>query len=271
MNNLKLLFYGILIGIGKIIPGVSGSVIALSLGVYQKAISSINHYFKDIKRNTLYLLPLLIGITISIIFSSKIVIKYLNNYYVSTILFFIGLIIGGTNDICKHVSKRYIYLTVVSFTLPLIISLLSINNHLVFNNYIYELLFYIIVGFIDAICMIIPGISGTAILMMLGCYQMLIEVLSNLTNTNQIINNLKFIIPFLIGLSIGIIITIKIVNILFSKYYNQTYNIIFGFLLSSITYMFLTTFNHYYTIKQVLIGLILSIVGYSIIKKINHN
>lgn len=271
MNNLKLFFYGLLIGLGKIIPGVSGSVIALSLGVYEKAINCINNYFKDIKNNSRYLFPLSIGILVSIIFSSKIVINLLNNYYVPTILLFLGLILGGINDICKHTSKRYIHITIISFTLPLIISLLSNNNELIFKSYIYEFIFYIIIGIIDAVCMILPGISGTAILMMIGCYQMLMEVLSNLTHINQLINNIKIIIPFLIGLTIGIIITIKLVNYLFKKHYTKTYNIILGFLLSSITYMFITTLKYNYTINQILIGFILFIIGYNLIKKINHN
>ena len=268
---MKRFFYGLIIGIGKIIPGVSGSVIAISLGIYEQAINSINDFFKDIKKNINYLLPLGLGILISIIISSKIVIKLLNNYYLPTILFFIGLILGGIQDICKQTSKRDIHLTIISFTLILIVSLLSSNNEIKFNNYIYEFIFYIFIGFIDAMCMIIPGISGTAILMMIGCYKTLIEMLSNLTHINQILVSLKIILPFIIGLIIGIILTIKIVDYLFKNYKIKTYNIILGFLLSSIIYMFITTTKHYYTINQVIIGFVLFIIGYIFIKKINHN
>lgn len=271
MNNLQRLLYGLLIGLGKIIPGVSGSVIAITLGVYEKSINSINYFFKDIKKNTTYLLPLGIGIIISIIFTSKIVINLLNNYYLPTILFFLGLIIGGIQDIRKQISIKYTYLTIISFTLILILSIFTSNHELTFNNYTYQFIFYIIIGFIDALCMIIPGLSGTAILMMIGCYKMLITVLSNLTNINHIIDNFKIILPFTIGLIIGIIVTIKIVNYLFNNYPTKTYNIIYGFLLSSITYMFITTLKSNYTINQVLIGFILFIIGYNLIKKMGLN
>ena len=100
---------------------------------------------------------------------------------------------------------------------------------------------------------------------------MLMEVLSNLTNINQILDNLKIIIPFLIGLVIGIFLTIKLVNYLFKNYYTQTYNIILGFLLSSILSMFISTLKCSYTINQVLIGFILFIIGYYSIKKIGFN
>ena len=144
MNNLQRLLYGLLIGLGKIIPGVSGSVIAITLGVYEKSINSINHFFKDIKKNTTYLLPLGIGIIISIIFTSKIVINLLNNYYLPTILFFLGLIIGGIQDIRKQISIRYTHLTIISFTLILILSIFTSNHELTFNNYTYQFIFYII-------------------------------------------------------------------------------------------------------------------------------
>lgn len=271
MNKLKRFYYGLLIGLGKIIPGVSGSVIALSLGVYEQSLFSINYFFKDIKKNTRYLLPLGIGILITIIFASKIVINLLNNYYLPTILLFLGLIIGGIHDIRKSVNIKYTYLTIISFTLIILISIFVSNKEISFTNYYYQFIIFIIIGFIDALCMILPGISGTAILMILGFYKMLMEVLSNLTNINQILDNLKIIIPFLIGLVIGIFLTIKLVNYLFKNYYTQTYNIILGFLLSSILSMFISTLKCSYTINQVLIGFILFIIGYYSIKKIGFN
>ena len=256
MNKLKRFYYGLLIGLGKIIPGVSGSVIALSLGVYEQSLFSINYFFKDIKKNTRYLLPLGIGILITIIFASKIVINLLNNYYLPTILLFLGLIIGGIHDIRKSVNIKYTYLTIISFTLIILISIFVSNKEISFTNYYYQFIIFII---------------STAILMILGFYKMLMEVLSNLTNINQILDNLKIIIPFLIGLVIGIFLTIKLVNYLFKNYYTQTYNIILGFLLSSILSMFISTLKCSYTINQVLIGFILFIIGYYSIKKIGFN
>ncbi len=267
---MKRLFFGIIIGIGKIIPGVSGSAIAISLGVYEESINRINNFFKEIKNNIIYLLPLGIGIIISIIFVSKIVINMLDNYYVPTILFFLGLITGGIQDIRKQIRKEFIPITFIAFTSVIIVSQLTPQKDLVINNQAYQIILFILIGFIDAVCMIIPGISGTAVFMMMGCYKMLMTMLSSLTHINSFIDNITFFLPFLLGLTIGIIFTIKLVNILFNKYKTQTYHIIFGLLLSTILYMFLTTFKHEYTLNQIIIGLILSIIGYNIIKKINH-
>ena len=268
---MNRLLQGLIIGIGKIIPGVSGSILAISLGIYEKAIESINNFFKDIKNNFIFLAPLIIGIIISIIFTSKIVMNLLDNYYVPTILFFLGLIIGGTSDIVKETSKRYTHLTVIFCILLLIISLISSNNEVTFKSSIQQFFYYILIGIIDAATMIIPGISGTAILMMMGCYKTLMHTFCNLTDINQIVYNISILIPFSIGMIIGIIITIKLINYLFNKYYTKTYNIILGFLISSILYLFITTLKYKYTLLQIIIGLNLSIIGYIIAKKINHN
>ena len=97
---------GFVIGIGKIVPGVSGAMLAISLGVYDKAIYYICNFKNDIKNSFKYLFPLGVGIIISIVLFSKVISLCLNKYYVITMLFFIGLIIGGIPDILNKVNKN---------------------------------------------------------------------------------------------------------------------------------------------------------------------
>ena len=267
---MKKIFQGILIGLGKIIPGVSGSVIAISLGVYEQAIDSISHFFNDIKKNTSFLLRIGLGILISIVFASKIIIGLLNSYYLPTILFFIGLIMGGIKDIVTETRNRYTYITIISFIIMIIISFFSSNNYIEFDNYWSQFVFYILVGIIDAVSMIIPGISGTALLMMIGCYSTIMKILGELTNISMTISNLPILLPFMIGMIIGVIITIKLVNYLFAKQYHQTYNAVLGFLFASIFYMFVSTIKCSYNLYQVFIGMLLLVLGYLMAKKINR-
>ena len=108
-----LILKGIIIGIGKIIPGVSGSMLAISMGIYQKLIDSVNNIFKYPKENFKFLFKITIGVIISIVFFSNIILNSLNKYYIITMFFFIGLIIGGFNDIklnieCKTISHNEI-------------------------------------------------------------------------------------------------------------------------------------------------------------------
>jgi len=76
---LKNLFLGIILGIGFIIPGVSGGVLATILGIYDEIIYRLNHLFKNFKDNIFYLTPLVTGVIISILFFSKLILYLLNN------------------------------------------------------------------------------------------------------------------------------------------------------------------------------------------------
>ena len=96
---------GILIGIGKILPGISGSLIAISLGVYYKSIHIIGNIYKINKNDLIFLSNLLIGICISIVLFSKLIINLLNIYYIQTMLLFLGLITGCINGLLKIIKK----------------------------------------------------------------------------------------------------------------------------------------------------------------------
>lgn len=101
MTSLILILKGFLVGIGKIIPGVSGSLIAFSLGIYEKAIDAINNFFSDLKNNILFLGKIGVGVLIAILVFSKLILYFIDNYYVYTITLFIGLIAGTTPSILK--------------------------------------------------------------------------------------------------------------------------------------------------------------------------
>ena len=101
-----LILKGIIIGIGKIIPGVSGSMLAITLGIYQKIINSINNFLSNEKENFRFLFKLTIGIVISIVLFSNIIFKSFEQYYIITMFFFIGLIIGGFDDIKKNINSK---------------------------------------------------------------------------------------------------------------------------------------------------------------------
>ena len=257
---IKDILIGFIIGLGKIIPGVSGSVLAITLGVYEKIIYSINNIFKDYN-NIYYLGKIGIGIIISIVFFSRIIIYLLSNYYTYTIFVFVGLILGSIKSITNNTKFKYFYLTVLSFIFIVILGLININctNH---NGIIY----YLLSGFIESVSSIIPGISGTALLMLIGTYNMVINIFSNIININYLICNLNIVIPFIIGILLGLVISIKTIEYLFSKYKELTYNIILGLLLGSI-FIMLKGCNYS---SNMFISLILLIISYISIKKVNH-
>ena len=265
-----LILKGIIVGIGKIIPGVSGAMIAISLGIYQPLIDCINNLFKDFKNNICFLIKIGIGVLISIVFFSKIITASFKFSYISTIFFFIGLIMGSLDNINKNIDRNNIYISILIFVIVLLLGLFNINNQVRIGNNLINFLFYILVGIIDAATMIIPGISGTATLMMIGAYDTLINSLSNLTNVYLIGQNVKTLFPFLLGLIIGTILTAKLIDFLFKNYKTKTYSAILGFSISTIILMALKCLKMSYSFLELVISFVLLFVGMIITKSIKN-
>lgn len=265
-----LFLKGIVIGIGKIIPGVSGSMLAISMGIYQKMIDSVNNFFEDIKRNFIFLFKIALGVLISIVFFSNIILKCLNNYYIITMFFFIGLILGSFKDINKEIKYKNNKVIVATLLITLLFGMVSVNKDVNIENSYLNFFYFILVGFIDALTMIIPGISGTATLMMIGAYNKLMETFSSLLNFTILIDNFMIMLPFVIGMCIGIIFTVKLINYLFKNYKDGTYSAIKGFSISTVILMAIKCINSSYTFLNLIIAFFMLFLGILISKKINH-
>ena len=219
MNSLILIFKGFLIGIGKILPGISGSLIALSLGVYEKTINCLTNLFKDFINNILFLFKLLVGIMLALVLFSKIINYLLNTNYIYTMACFLGLFLGIIINVFKHNKyNKFDFL----FILILIISVFLISNinlsckFLLLSNVKY--FFIIMLGIIDAITMILPAISGTAIFMVLDVYDFILEMYSDF--------NINYLFLYIFGILIGSIATLKLIAKFIKVKENMCYKII---------------------------------------------
>lgn len=271
-EKLILVLKGIIIGAGKIIPGVSGGMLAITLNIYDKGIKAISEFFKDIKNNLTFLCTIGIGILISIISVSKVIKYTLDYYYLPTMLLFIGLIIGGIPSIIKEVKSEKSLKNIIIMLIPFVlVFILSITSTLFNSGVEKEVSFIplILMGVVDAITMIIPGISGTAILMMFGYYDIVITSFSALTNFSLLSSNLKVLIPFGIGLLLGTIVLTKIINYFLEKHRISSYYAIIGFSLSSVLLLLAETLKNSYNIGEILVSLILLIIGYFISRKLD--
>lgn len=260
--KLLLILKGIIIGIGKIIPGVSGSVMAISLGVYDKTIYSITHFFDDVKNNLKYLLFLGLGIILGIVLFSKILLFLLNSYYFYTMMFLIGLITGGIFTIYKSCdkSKLGIFLIILGFIFMGIFSILSSNNQYIIKGNYIDILVFIFSGFLEGMGTIIPGVSSTALLMIIGMYEIFMTSISNVFNISYVLSNLSFYLSFSLGLFISIFLSIYLIQYLFSKYKNKTFSFILGIILSNILFLFIKVFQSG-VVKNLIIGIILLGIG----------
>ena len=100
-------------------------MLAISMGIYQKLIDSVNDFLKAPRKNFKFLLKITIGVLISIVFFSNIILKCLDKYYLITMFFFIGLILGGMDDIKINIRKKNNYFVIIMIIIGMIFGVLG--------------------------------------------------------------------------------------------------------------------------------------------------
>lgn len=222
-------FKGIIVGIGGIAPGLSGSVLLVILGLYQKAINAIGTLFKDFKNNVKFLFPLVLGFGVGVIIFSKIVDFLLGNYEMYTRYAFLGLVLGTIPLFYKEVKKEgfkkkyYIYIIIAAI---LGLSVFFFNKNLfpaVTNPNLFQ---SVLLGVAVAGSSIVPGVDSAVILSSLGLYELYVSSIADF--------NLSILIPAGFGLVIGALVISFIINKLIKRFYTATFSIIFGLFLSII-------------------------------------
>ena len=124
---------------------------------------------------------------------------------------------------------------------------------------------------VAASSMIIPGISGSFMLMLLGYYKPIIDTVSNLTKFNNLWDNLKILIPFGFGLVFGIVLVAKLIEYLLKKYEVKTYFGVIGFVLASIIAIIVPLFKVSFNVVELIVGIILLVLGSLATFKISNN
>ena len=241
---------GFFIGIAFIIPGLSGGTLAIYLGVYQPLLHAISNIFKDFKKHFLFLLPIGIGIVFSIVLFAKLLGLFLNLNSFITLLFFIGLLLGGLKQLTKQIQEKpqkwSFYLAFVAFSIVLGLFLmeqfssLDTNPTTLIPMSIGNTFLLIFLGALTATTMIVPGVSGSALLMVLGFYTAIVtNVMGNLFDFSLIGYHLYVVASFGVGGVIGIFLLSSVLDKALTKYPSECMVIILGFLFASAIVLFL--------------------------------
>ena len=247
MGYLKEIFKGIMIGVANIIPGVSGGTIALSMGIYEKILGAVNNIWKDFKGSIKTLLPYGIGLVLGIVCFAFIINFCLNNFNIPTLFAFIGLILGGLPSIYKRVKgekfkpTHLITLAIMAslIIVPTIVTADMAETLKVVEFSFVSVLVFIVLGIISAGTMIVPGVSGSMMLMMLGYYETIMETIELFVKSAlaldfaSILSTIQILIPFGIGIVLGVVIIAKIIEKLLKKYPNATMWGIIGLVVTS--------------------------------------
>ncbi len=222
-------FKGIVIGLGAVAPGLSGSILLVIFGLYRKTIAAISTLFKNFKKNILFLIPLGLGILGGIFIFSKAVDWLLINYQMQTRFAFLGLILGSVPLFWREVRKNGFdkkYYIAVVLALAVGVFLFGINRSFFPTVSNPNFLQSVILGFVVAASYIVPGIDSAAVLSALGFYDIWVSSLANL--------NFNVLIPATVGVIAGVMIISFIINKLISVCYTLTFSIIFGLFISVI-------------------------------------
>lgn len=222
---------GVLIGAGCILPGISSGVLCVIFGIYEKLIDSILNFFTDIRKNFKFLFPLAIGGGIGVILFSNILQFFLHKFPMQTKSIFIGLILGGVfmlfkqSKLKQNLKLRNVLCLFISLIMG--IAMVYVEEKIGIDttenvNFVY----LVFSGFLMSIGIVVPGVSNTIILMLLGVYSLYLSSVSSLY--------LPILIPMGIGLILGSFIFMKIIKFLLDKFYIQTMFSIIGFTLGSI-------------------------------------
>ena len=270
-EKIFLVLKGFLLGIANIIPGVSGGTLAITLGIYNDLIGAISHFFKNLKKNLGLLIPLGIGMVAALLLGSKLVTYCLDKFTLPTTLFFIGLIVGGIPLLTKKLKGNKtkplnLAVFLLTFSIVMIMTFLNAGNNAVdlTNMSVIKFLILIVIGMVAAATMVIPGVSGSFVLMLLGYYIPVVGTVGNLTNFRELGHNLLILAPFGIGVALGIVGIAKLIEFLLKKYEVPTYYGIIGFVTSSVIGLGIGLIGVETSTLQVLAGLVLFVLAFVI-------
>ncbi len=280
---LKNICKGMLIGIANIIPGVSGGTMAVSMGIYDRLIHCISHPFKDLKNNILFLIPIALGMGIAIIASAFGIDYLFKTFPLQTNLLFIGLIMGSLPAIYGKVKMAtmrigHILAAVIFFAVVVGMAMLNGSNgsYVQLEPTLTGMILLFLVGVLASATMVIPGVSGSMMLLLLGYYNPILDAIKTFFmsvlgfDLPVLFRTMLILVPFGIGVLVGMVIIAKIIEVVFERYPIYAYWGIIGLLFGSpIAILMIGTFYEI-TVIGILTGIIALLCGLFISNKLGE-
>lgn len=255
MYYIRLFIVGGVMGIANIIPGVSGGTMAVVFGIYEQLMEALANFIKDKNRRRYYIVFLVVlfaGALFSILAFSKALAWAFDNYELMTIYFFMGLILGSIPVVIRTHDEMRINITRIISLLIGIAAVVILDIYqqgsgtqsqtLDYNQFnVWNYIYFILCGIIAASAMIIPGLSGSFILLMLGVYRTVLDSVSGITDlilnrgfTPEARVRIFIILSLGIGVVIGILGFARFMSWALKHYPAVTMYFILGLLIGSI-------------------------------------
>ena len=225
-------FKGIIVGLGGVAPGLSGSVLLIIFGLYQKTLDALGSLLKDFRKNVRFLLPLVAGMFLGVLLFSKVIDFFLNHYEMPTRFCFLGLILGTLPMVWQEVKKEgfsWKYYGVIILAALTGTWFFTVNPNAFPQVTDPNLIQKLLLGVAVAATAIIPGVDPAVFLSTLGLYEMYVSALANV--------DLSILIPMVGGLAVGAVVISFAMSLLFRRFYTASFSVIFGIFLSMIPNM----------------------------------
>lgn len=279
---IKTICKGIVIGIANIIPGVSGGTMAVSMGIYDKLIHAITHIKSEFKKGLALIIPIVIGVLIALIGLSFIITPLFEHFPIPTNLLFVGLIVGGLPAIGKKVKGNAIRVShIIAFVLFFVVVVsfaamgkkTGLEADLTFGFVNVLKLFG--VGIIASATMVIPGVSGSMILLLIGYYEPITTNIRGFIkalvefDVPSILQGFGIFIPLGIGVIVGIIAIAKMIEFVFKKFPLIAYWAIIGLIIASpFAILLMGNFNYNNLLLTIVASVCSFIIGFIVAMKL---
>lgn len=280
---LKRLLQGLVIGIANIIPGVSGGTMMVAMGIYDKLIHAITHLRREFKESVRFMLPIFIGIALAIIVAARVLEFCFARFPIQTNLLFCGLIVGSVPFIFTHVKGKTIRPGMIAAFLVffLIVAGMALMGEAEgkaadVSFSLINVLKLLIVGVIAAATMVVPGVSGSMMLMVLGYYNTILKSINDFVgaalslNVQVAVENMLILVPFGIGVILGIFLIAKIIEFIFQRAETHAYWAILGLILASPIAILLKTDWRDFSILSIVTGAVTFGIGWIIASKLGE-
>lgn len=277
----KKILQGMIVGIANIIPGVSGGTMMVAMGLYDKLIHSITHLKSEFKESMKLLIPIFAGAGLAIVLLSRLFEFLLVNYPIPTNFAFCGLIAGSLPFIFKKVKGHSVSAGkfipfFIFFGIVILMAVLGENGGAAadVSFSLINVIKLFAVGIIAAATMVVPGVSGSMMLMLLGYYDTIIETINDFIdaliafNLNEILRVFGILVPFGIGIVIGIFAIAKLIEFIFKKAEIHAYYGIIGLILASPIAILMKTDWSQFSIPLLAIGIATFIAGWFVAGKL---
>lgn len=261
VNYLK----GVAVGIAVLVPGASGGTMAIILGIYDDLLHSIGSFFENWKKHFLFLLQVGLGGLTGLLVFSGVLTAALKNFPFETKFLFMGVICGGIPVLYKKstegkVDIKNLIFIIIGFVIVILLSKDPASTETLANpEGISSFFLLFIAGIVMAIALVLPGISGSLMLYIMGLYHITMSAIET--------RNITFLIPLGLGVVVGTLASTRIIEALLKKYPTKMYLLILGFVAGSLISVFPE--EGLPTGLNILTSIIAFIVGFVILRYIS--